>query len=81
MHFSCVEQKQELTVQVSLQINTTIMLEQVLTMDVDGGGRYFFLIKVLSEHSVFGVDLKLQCSSTRKKWDECVMAVHSITTN
>eukprot|EP00007_Cunea_sp_BSH-02190019_P005234 CAMPEP_0174243574 /NCGR_PEP_ID=MMETSP0417-20130205/32165_1 /TAXON_ID=242541 /ORGANISM="Mayorella sp, Strain BSH-02190019" /LENGTH=489 /DNA_ID=CAMNT_0015323115 /DNA_START=5 /DNA_END=1471 /DNA_ORIENTATION=- len=46
----------ELEFTVSLTVYSTMELREMLTLDIDGVGRFFFFIKLQSEKSVFGVD-------------------------
>jgi len=45
-----------LSVHFTLEVSTTLQLEEVIAMEIEGVGKQFFLINLRSEKSVFGVD-------------------------
>eukprot|EP01103_Thecamoeba_quadrilineata_P019517 TRINITY_DN7938_c0_g1_i1.p1 TRINITY_DN7938_c0_g1~~TRINITY_DN7938_c0_g1_i1.p1 ORF type:complete len:479 (+),score=84.73 TRINITY_DN7938_c0_g1_i1:32-1468(+) len=53
---SVVKKKNPVFVDINLIIKTTLLLRQVICVDVEGVGRYFLIINFESEKSLFGVD-------------------------
>mmetsp|Transcript_8534 Transcript_8534/g.35591 ORF Transcript_8534/g.35591 Transcript_8534/m.35591 type:complete len:442 (-) Transcript_8534:36-1361(-) len=52
-----IKKKADVVLQVTLNIKSTILLEDCITLEVPGVGRYFFVIRLQSETSVFGQDI------------------------
>jgi len=52
-----VKKKAAVAVEVTLTVRTTLNLRQVICLDIEGLGRYFLMIRLESEKSVFGVDI------------------------
>eukprot|EP01102_Stenamoeba_stenopodia_P007666 TRINITY_DN2163_c0_g1_i1.p1 TRINITY_DN2163_c0_g1~~TRINITY_DN2163_c0_g1_i1.p1 ORF type:complete len:530 (-),score=106.95 TRINITY_DN2163_c0_g1_i1:57-1646(-) len=53
-----IKRKTSLAINFTLEIRTTIALRQALCMDIEGVGRFFILISINSEKSIFGMDIK-----------------------
>lgn len=59
---SVLKKKQSLTIQFKLRVRTTMKLRKVVTIELEGGCKYFIVISLDSEKSVFGVRVdELEC--------------------
>jgi len=59
-----IKPKQVQTVQIKLIARSTVQFSHVVTLEIEGGPRYFMVIKGESEKSVFGVDVaELECTN------------------
>eukprot|EP00026_Physarum_polycephalum_P007830 Phypoly_transcript_07898.p1 GENE.Phypoly_transcript_07898~~Phypoly_transcript_07898.p1 ORF type:complete len:379 (+),score=41.02 Phypoly_transcript_07898:156-1292(+) len=57
-----LKKKQSLTIQFKLRVRTTTKLRKVVTIELEGGCKYFMVVSVDSEKSVFGVGVdELEC--------------------
>jgi RhoGAP domain len=57
----------------SLDVATTLLLEEVLVLELDGIGQFYFVIELQSEKSVFGVD-----PSELELVDDCGLPVPAV---
>eukprot|EP01089_Gocevia_fonbrunei_P003793 TRINITY_DN1373_c0_g1_i3.p1 TRINITY_DN1373_c0_g1~~TRINITY_DN1373_c0_g1_i3.p1 ORF type:complete len:293 (-),score=44.49 TRINITY_DN1373_c0_g1_i3:54-932(-) len=51
-----LKKKEIVTIKITLVVNTTCELQQIISLDVEGLGRHFLIVKLASEKSVFGVN-------------------------
>jgi len=57
-----VKKKQAVTIQFKLRVRTTTKLRKVITIEAEGGCKYFVVISIDSEKSVFGVGMnEIEC--------------------
>eukprot|EP00339_Tiarina_fusa_P005784 CAMPEP_0117004590 /NCGR_PEP_ID=MMETSP0472-20121206/5504_1 /TAXON_ID=693140 ORGANISM="Tiarina fusus, Strain LIS" /NCGR_SAMPLE_ID=MMETSP0472 /ASSEMBLY_ACC=CAM_ASM_000603 /LENGTH=266 /DNA_ID=CAMNT_0004705579 /DNA_START=432 /DNA_END=1232 /DNA_ORIENTATION=- len=43
---------------ITINFNSSVHLNEIITLEVPGVGRFFFLVRLESEHSVFGEDIR-----------------------